>query len=350
MWAAKSGRRTVSWRAGARLVLAAALLGCGARVAEPRPPQLPATLVLRIDTVDVELPSDRAGWDGAAPDGDPGAGCEVVVAGLSIWEPVLSPAAALCGLATGQQLERRPEAPDLFVRLGAGADVAYSSWVHRDTFSQSLQYEFVVPVSAVPADGLRLEVLDDDGGGPNELNQLVGGMRLSREALTRAYQSPSRMVTLSGGSVRSLQVVVSPYTDEPPVRRSRSASDGPVVVGRRVIAGEVVTVRAAGDFVVGSWYDRRIEPSGYPGGGGRSYNLQSFREEPHACAIAMIGSGSTVEGVAVRAERTFVAGHAGSMRVGLNDRDLSNNEGQVVFDVARRAPTVEEWRARGGMR
>jgi hypothetical protein len=274
----------------------------------------------------------------------------VLVAGLSIWEPVLSPAAALCGLATRSQLERRPEAPDLVVRLGAGADVQYSSWIERDTFSQSLQYEFVVPVSAVPADGLRLEVLDHDGGGPSELHELVGGMRLSREALTRAYQSPSRMLTLSAGAVRRLQVVVSPYADEAPVRSSRRASDGPVVVGRGVMAGEVVTVRAAGEFKVGSWYDERITPSGYPGKEGRSYNLQSFREEPHACGIAMIGSGSTVEGVAVGAGRTFVAGHAGSLRVGLNDRDLSNNEGQVVFDVARRAPTAEEWREGGRKR
>jgi len=43
----------------------------------------------------------------------------------------------------------------------------------------------------------------------------------------------------------------------------------------------------------------------------------------------------------------FVAAHAGPLRVGLNDEDLGNNEGQVSYSLARRAPTAEEWLAGG---
>jgi hypothetical protein len=64
----------------------------------------------------------------------------------------------------------------------------------------------------------------------------------------------------------------------------------------------------------------------------------AFKKAPHACAIALIGSGRAIDGVAVGLGKQFVAAHAGALRVGLNDEDLSN-EGQVSFQVARRAPT-----------
>jgi hypothetical protein len=54
-----------------------------------------------------------------------------------------------------------------------------------------------------------------------------------------------------------------------------------------------------------------------------------------------------IDGVAVGVGKQFVVAHAGPLRVGLNDEDLSNNEGQVSFQVARRAPTAEEWLAGG---
>jgi hypothetical protein len=340
--------RRISERVGrgaALCVLAAGFSACGPASGPPSPP-LPAALVLRIDAVEVS--STRQGaqvaWDGDEGATDPGAGCKVLVAGATFLVPALAPVSSLCGFASGPQRERHAREPDLQVRLGAGVDAAYTSWVERDTSSVSLRYELVVPVAAVPADGLQLDVLDDDGA---QRSELIGGFRLSRERLIEAYQSPSKVLVLAGGAVRRLEVVLSPYTDEPAVVVQRRASDAPVELGRQVMAGELVNVQASGTFTVGSWYDDTLTPAGYLDESAQSYNLKPFEAAPHACAIALIGSGQTIDGVAVGVGKQFVVAHAGALRVGLNDEDLSNNEGQVSFQVARRAPTAEEWLAGG---
>jgi hypothetical protein len=343
-----SAFRRISERVGrgaAFCALGAVLAACGAASGPPSPP-LPAALVLRIDAVEVS--STRQGsqvaWDGDEAERDPGAGCKVLVAGATFFVPSLAPVSTLCGFASAPHRERLAREPDLQVRIGVGVDSAYASWVQRDASSLSLHYEVVVPVAAVPADGLQLEVLDDDG--PQKA-ELIGGFRLSRDKLIEAYQSPSKVLVLSGGAVRRLEVVLSPYTDAPAVIVRRRASDAPVELGRQVMAGELVNVQASGTFRVGSWYDATLTPAGYLDDSARSYNLKPFKTAPHACAIALIGSGPTIDGVAVGVGKQFVVTHAGALRVGLNDEDLSNNEGQVSFQVARRAPTAEEWLAGG---
>lgn len=325
------------------------LVACGGQASGPPSPALPAALVLRVDAVEVS--STRQGsqltWDADEPQTDPGAGCKVLVAGASFFVPALGPASTLCGLASASHQERHAQDPDVQVRLGVGVDAAYASWVARDTSSQSFRYEFVVPVAAVPADGLRLEVLDDDGQAGT---QLIGSVRLSRAKLIEGYQSASKMLVLADGAVRRLELVLSPYTDEAAVAVQQRASDAPSKLGRRVMAGELVSVSARGSFTVGSWFDDKLGPAGYPGGDGRSYNLEPFKQAPHACAIALIGSAPTIDGVVIGAGKQFVAAHAGTLRVGLNDKDLSNNEGQVSYEVGRRAPTAEEWLAAGRQR
>jgi hypothetical protein len=322
------------------------LAGCGSHASGPPSPALPAALVLRVDAIEVSPThaDSQLAWDGGEPELDAGAGCKVIVAGISMFEPRLGGASALCGLASTPQGERHAQEPDLEVRLGVGADTAYRSWVARDSLSQSLQYEFVVPVAAVPPDGLRLDVLDDDA---NDGLELVGGMRLSRDKLIEAYQSASKLLVLSAGAVRRLEVVVSAYTDEPVATSHRRASDVPVQLGRPVMAGELVSVRASGTFTVGSWFDKTLDPAGYPGDHARSYNLAPFKHAPHACAIALIGRAQSVEGVPIGKQTQFVAGHAGALRVGLNDKDLDNNQGRLSYVVARRAPTAQEWLERG---
>lgn len=336
------GRRVVG-------VIAAGLsvVACGGHASGPPSPPLPAAVVLRIDAVEVS--STRQGsqlpWDGAEAETDPGAGCKVLVAGASFLAPALAPVSTLCGLVSPSHRERHVQDPDLQVRLGVGVDAAYASWVERDSSTQSLRYEFVVPVAAVPADGLVLDVLDDDGKLGAEL---VGSVRLSRQKLIEGYQSVSKVLVLSDGAVRRLEVVLAPYTDAPAVAVQRRASDAPLELGRPVMAGELVNVQASGKFTVGSWFDDTLSPAGYSGDTASSYNLSPFKAAPHACAIALVGSGRTIDGVAVGVGKQFTAAHAGSLRVGLNDKDLGNNEGRVTYWVARRAPTAEEWLAGGG--
>jgi len=303
---------------------------------------VPETMVLRVDVVQVSenhLDSSTP-WDGPKPEPEAGAGCRVIAAGAMFFEPTLGKGVgAICGMAAPPQQERDAKHPDLALRLRAGAATIYETRTVPDAVSQVLSYEFVVPLAAVPGDGLQLDVIDDD----TTNLELIGGIRLSRQQLVDAYQSPSKLVVLSGGAVVRLELVVSAYSGERTIKVTRAAKDPPIRVGRQVMAGEVVKVRASGSFRVGSWYGESLSPAGYPGGEARRYNLAPFKEEPHACAIALVGARPDIYGIAIREKATFVTAHAGALRVGLNDSDLDNNEGLVSFEVELRAPTVEEW-------
>jgi hypothetical protein len=320
-------------------------LGCGHGPDAPASAPLPAVLVLRIDTVEVsstKLDSQET-WDAREPESDPAAGCKVVAAGVSFFEPISGSAvSALCGLASSPHRERRASDPDLRVRVAAGATTAYSTFAMPDISSASLGYELVVPVRAVPPDGLRVELFDDDKSGA----ELIGSTRLSVAKLATAFRSPSKLLVVSEGGIRRLEIVVSEYLTAPATSERRPASAQPATLGRQVKAGEVVTVRASGSFKVGSWFDDTLGPAGYPGGDARSYNLKPFKREPHACGIALIGTGTTVDGIAVGREKQFVVEHAGPIRVGLNDSEPGNNEGSVLYEVALRAPTAQEWLSR----
>lgn len=45
-----------------------------------------------------------------------------------------------------------------------------------------------------------------------------------------------------------------------------------------------------------------------------------------------------------------MAQHSGPLRLGLNDNDLENNKGEVVYTVARGVPTAEQWLEGGKVR
>lgn len=320
--------------------------GCGGQAAAPAGGDQPLAYVLRVDRMDVATtkPGSSESWDDEVAREDPGAGCKVLVAGVSFFEPMLAPASAICDLSTSPPRQRHASDPDLQFRLRVGADAAFSSWVVPDTTSQSEPYQVVVPTEAIPSDGLQLEALDDDGEAPPEL---IGSIRVSRDQLMAAYRSPTKLLELSDGALRRLEVVVSAYETTSAEQRTTRASDRPTRVGRPALAGELLSIHANGSFKVGSWYDETLDPAGYPGGEARSYNLKTFESAPHACAIALIGGEQTFEGVRVGEGFSFVAKHSGALRVGLNDRDLSNNEGQVTYSVARGIPTLDQWLARG---
>jgi hypothetical protein len=319
--------------------------GCaGAQV--PAAP-LPDAVVLRIDTVEVAAsPTGTTDtWDGRAPEHDPMAGCKVFAAGTTLVSAsaggVLS---ALCGLANGPQEQQPVSNPDLQVAIAAGSSTRYATYPQADTLRDSLQYEIVVPLAAIPDDGLRFEAWDHDVGGRGPQ---IGQARVSRSQLADALQSSSPRLVLSDGALRQMEVVISAYTPARTLRTTRDATSKPTPLGRPIRAGEVVSVKASGSYKVGSWFDASLDPAGYPGGEARSYNLEPFRKAPHACAIALVGLAPSFEGVVIGQSRTFVAAHGGPLRLGLNDADPSNNAGFVSYEVSLRAPTVDEW-LRGG--
>jgi hypothetical protein len=192
-------------------------------------------------------------------------------------------------------------------------------------------------------------VLDSDPGLPHEV---IGLLRITQATLRKAWASPTHLLELEGGGIERLEIVVSPYRPLTVPPTSRPASYAPGALGSRALmAGEVVTVRASGHYTVGSFYDQTIDPGGYPGGDAKRYNFRQepFRDAPHACAVALIGTGS-VRGVLVKTGKTFTAPSAGELRVGLNDTDPGNNHGTLTFAVSTRAPTASEWLSSPGAR
>ena len=317
-----------------------------------RPPQhpegeLPSELVLRVDHVRVSAlrPSTSNPWDEPTPVADAGAVCKLSsMAASAAWSPVAGDGVDLiCGLAVpSKPTARRAEQPDLMLRLGKGTSEGLVSPVIPDVTSATFRYEFVVPVSAIPPEGVTLEVLDSDPGLPGEV---IGLTRITQETLRKAWASSSHLLEVQAGGVQGLEIVVSPYRPLTVPATSRSASYAPGALSpRALMAGEVVTVRASGRYTVGSFYDQTIDPAGYPDGDAKRYNFKQepFRDARHACAIALIGD-TSVRGVVVGRELTFVSPSAGALRVGLNDTDPGNNHGTLTFALSTRAPTPSEW-------
>ena len=139
-----------------------ATLGCGGQPVAPTGSDQPVAYVLRVDRLEVAStkPGSTSPWDGDEPDQDPGATCKVIVAGVSLLEPLLAPASAICGLSTPPPRQRHASDPDLQFRIRAGSNVSYSSWVVPDATTQGEPYAIVVPVEAIPSDGLQLEWLE----------------------------------------------------------------------------------------------------------------------------------------------------------------------------------------------
>lgn len=315
----------------------------------PQSPQntaRPEALVLRVDGVTVQAtrPGTNQPWDGPTPEDRGDRLCSLMSFGVDLLSPVAGKGASLlCGLSVPKQEERDASNPDLRLRLSAGNSIHFDSPPEPNVVEHVFGYEFVVPVAAIPADGLLLEVRDVDTGQDDET---IGSLRLLQGDLLAILESPTHLRDLSAEGVAHLELVVTAYQ---PVKLSAariSANQGPVPIGaRKIAAGEIVTLQAEGQYTVGAWYDQLVQPSGYPGGAARSYNFEPepFRSAPHACGIALAGENGTVQGALVAPSVTFESTFAGPLRVGINDSDPSNNKGWISFRGVTRAPTPAEW-------
>ena len=277
-------------------------------------------------------------------DHDGAAICPLLAAGTRLVAPEAAEGVGLlCGFMRPKQPERDRRNPDLQVRLSAGSAVAFDSFVESDVLSHVFGYEFVVPTAAVPPDGLRFEVRDWDSGPSGEA---MGVARITREMLAQALDSPEQLIDVPAGAVEHLELVIAPYTPLVIAPANLRASDAPLAVGgRQLAAGEIVMLRAQGSYTVGSWFDRRIGPGGYPFGKARRYNLglEPFLSAPHGCGIALAGEKPPLAGAVVAPEATFMVPYSGPLRVGVNDRDARNNRGWISFQGSTRAPKPEEW-------
>jgi hypothetical protein len=121
-------------------------------------------------------------------------------------------------------------------------------------------------------------------------------------------------------------------------------ADGPLPPS---LAGEVLRVRASGAYRVGSYFDRELDPAGYPDRGAMDWNFQyePLRSAPHACGFFLVGDGRRFATL-VTPHGAAVSPVGGPVIVGINDNDVGDDSGEVSFVVDRRAPTVAEWQTR----
>lgn len=116
--------------------------------------------------------------------------------------------------------------------------------------------------------------------------------------------------------------------------------------GTRVArAGEIVAITATGQYKVGSWFDKWIDPRGYPGGDAQSYNFDNepFKSAPHGSGLAMVGVGDGKAGHNVAPCTRFVSRGSGPLVLGINDSDPRNNTGTAQFTVHVQPPSATEW-------
>jgi hypothetical protein len=323
-----------------------ALMGCAAQQPAPPARPLPSAFVLRVARVEVKplRPDSGDPWDVAdAPHLDPG--CDLLAFGGKMVSPAVGEGARLlCGLAARTPpLEKQPSNPDLQLRLSTAVGAAYESFVVPDALGFNFNYEFVVPTAGIPAEGILLEVLDEDAGQDPEL---VASFRLTSDQIDAIAKSPHGLGDFATGAATRFEVAASAYAPSKIVRTQLEAQSPPTPARvRPLAAGEVVSLRAQGSYTVGTLYTTAIGPEGYPSGQLHGYNFeeQPFTTAAHACGVALVGSHGRVDGAVIGSAGRFVVTAAGPLRIGLNDRDPGNNRGWVAFEGETRAPTPSEW-------
>lgn len=309
----------------------------------------PPWLILRVDTVQVapHRPGTSTPWDNPAPQANDGAECGLLgVAGSIFFSPIAGKGAEyLCKLGSRpKSQEQDPSAPDLVVELSAGATTNYPTYTARDTVYHVFRSEFVVPTDAIPPEGLLLTVSDRDGG----QREVIGSLRLQRAQLLQALQT-NPLLTLSDptGSLQRIEFVVAPHPNEAEtITVPMNVREGTIDAGfRPVRAGEIVDISASGQYKIGSWHDKWIDPRGYPNGDARGYNFHNepFKSAPHGSGMAIIGIGDAKSGHTVAPCARFVSRGSGPLVLGVNDAEPGNNTGTAQFTMQVTPPSATEW-------
>jgi hypothetical protein len=241
-----------------------------------------------------------------------------------------------------KDLEKDSTDPDLAVRLEGGGAI-YETHTAWNSAGHVFGSEFVVPLGAIPPEGLTLTVMDRDG----ETYDLIGHVRLTRQQLADVAVSPTPVLSMAFGAVQRMDVVVSAHDGHSEqVIVPMNAKQGTVPVTLRPVrAGEVMEITATGSYRVGRFNDDLIDPRGLPGERLREYNFENepFRSAPHGSAIAVAGRPGAKQGVIVAPCASSTAKVSGPLLVGVNDTDPANNSGELSFLVRVRPPTAEEW-------
>jgi hypothetical protein len=288
------------------------------------------------------IPAERkqgsGGFCGAAMAG-------AVVTGVAI--PFAGVAKALCDNLTaepGAAAQRRMEtSPDVYVRL-SGQKVALRSYTVPRTLSNSFKWRVIVPVAAIPAAGLVLEVLNDDGGPDEQGREVIGQTRLSAAKLLEAASNGS-LITVTDGGIEKMEVVVEPADAAPRHRKQTlDVRQGMVAVeGLTVTAGEVVEVQARGEYRVPG-RAAPVTPAGGVGGASRTFQDGPFKAGAPGAALVRIGKRGVATGALVTPCAAVLSPYEGLAFAGINNADPAKTQGDLEFDVSVRPATETEWR------
>jgi hypothetical protein len=330
---------------------------CGGAPAKSAAPEPVPSLVIRVDSVAVQQRPNGPAWDPPpvqAEAGDPG--CDLFASlidamGTSSFGPMAKVASAavplLCRSATPPPQERDPSLPDLKVRLSASSAAAYVTDVAPNVDRASFRLQpFLVPIDAIPNDKLLIEVVDDDGAAGDEI---IGSVHLSKAELLDAVDKPA---LVRSDALAKFEIVVNRYVGRAQQTIAMAAKDGTSAVPPDSalppsLAGEVIRVRASGAYRVGGYFNKDLDPTGYPDHEAMGWNFEyePLKSAPHACAFFLVGDERRFATL-VTPHGAAVSPVGGPLIVGVNDKDISNNSGELSFVVDRRAPTVTEWLAR----
>lgn len=346
-------------RASRCWLVAALVILCGSSRAgladQPPTSPEPEWLLLRIDAVRVasKRPDSAGSWDGEREKRDSGDPCKLAAlgAGLLSGGTAATATGLVCRIVTsgdGQQVEKNVTAPDMVIKLAAGNQI-YRSYIAQDTYFHVFFYSLVLPVAAIPRAGLQLVVEDQDGDDISA-GEVVASLRVTREQLLAAALGASPVMTLTDGALEKLELTVEPYagdirsaTHAHPVKKGLAE-----VPALHIHAGEVVEIRAAGSYSVAD-NRKRLGPAGYKNGSKRGYNLpgRAFGQIAHGAAVASVGHPGAQANLAVDGCVQLTSPFAGSLRLGVNDKDRGNNRGTLTFEARVRPPRPSEWSRAG---
>jgi hypothetical protein len=162
---------------------AAAVQAMTPAVVTPAAPE-PESLILHVFAVTVT--KTRPGgfpWDLPPPSN--GADCGI----LGLLDGALPGLGRLAGaLCTADKAKFQPYMlPDLAVRIDAGGQLEYQTPISPDTTHAAFMFDAPIAVAAVRAEGVVLEVLDDDGDAGRDV---IATVRISAAQLLQAAKKP----------------------------------------------------------------------------------------------------------------------------------------------------------------
>lgn len=176
-------------------------------------------------------------------------------------------------------------------------------------------------------DLVRIHVVDFDG--PERGDTIGSHVTTLQELSTKQVHTIGRF-----GGVRKLvlEVQAAPLAEPPPPTTLRLAVTGTAPwtdTGLNVVAGDTISIEAA-DEVCSKGSD--VAYCSGPEGQRRvsSYNAKFFPKLGHAALIGTIGDTRFPVGRSL----TFIAPSSGPLRLGINDRDLSDNSGAYAVFVS----------------